>query len=120
MTFWWLSFATDDGPRGVAIVAGEDIDQAVRRSHELGINPGGEVAGVPFPDDPDATAERERWGVDRLISNDDLRSAGYQKRGELIDEYAGQLSDEGETVEEYLDRQTHLVCDDDNTTKVIQ
>lgn len=44
---WWCSFADADGFRGVAVVAAPGAVHAIRRTHELGINPGGEVAVVP-------------------------------------------------------------------------
>ena len=52
--WWWLSFADGDLPKGsqflgVAIVRGWGILAATIRAHALGINPGGEVAGVQIP-----------------------------------------------------------------------
>lgn len=43
MPWWWLSFADETGFLGAAIVRGVDAHDAVRRSHRLGLNPGGEV-----------------------------------------------------------------------------
>lgn len=53
MTFW-LSFADGNLPKGaqflgVVIVDAPDFLGAVMRTHALGINPGGEVVGVPVP-----------------------------------------------------------------------
>lgn len=53
--WWWLSFA--DGKRpggsqflGVAIVGpAQDIMRAALIAHRLGVNPGGEVQGLPVP-----------------------------------------------------------------------
>lgn len=42
---WWLSFADADGFRGVVIVRAHGLISAVRLTHQLGVNPGGEVAG---------------------------------------------------------------------------
>jgi hypothetical protein len=43
----YLSFADDDrgGFLGAAIVEGNNVGQAARRAHVLGINPGGQVLG---------------------------------------------------------------------------
>jgi len=49
--WWWLSFAEDDGFRGVAIVQGQDMAAAIARAHLLKINPGGQVAGWPIPEE---------------------------------------------------------------------
>lgn len=62
--FYWLSFVDPDlsapideqvpgggGFLGVAIVEADDPIEAVRRAHQLGINPGGQVAIYgPAPD----------------------------------------------------------------------
>ncbi len=64
--WWWLSFAGDDGRwLGVAVVRATGMSWAIRRTHELGINPGGEVraAPIPHPTDPPAAL------VDRLIAD---------------------------------------------------
>lgn len=50
---WWLSFADGARPQGqqflgVAIVPADDMIAAVRLTHRLGINPGGEVRGGPL------------------------------------------------------------------------
>lgn len=57
---WWLSFADDNGGGclGVCIVQSEPLPDpddefiiAVRRSHKLKINPGGECQGTRIPED---------------------------------------------------------------------
>lgn len=49
-TWWWLSFATDDGFLGVAIVGpAAHILDAIRIAHALDCNPGGGVKGFQFP-----------------------------------------------------------------------
>lgn len=73
MTMMWLSFADDDGFRGVVIIeitdedivlAKAEIDErfpqhldgaelpaaAIRKTHRLGINPGGQVLAFHVPD----------------------------------------------------------------------
>jgi hypothetical protein len=52
----WLSFCDPDKPTGTqflgaCIVRAHDMLAAVALAHILGINPGGEVAGVEFDDD---------------------------------------------------------------------
>ena len=54
--WWWLSFADPKRPAGeqflgVAIVQGLDVVTAALVAHRLGINPGGQVAGIPLDDD---------------------------------------------------------------------
>lgn len=50
--FGWhyLSFASETF-LGAVIVKAFGMTTAIRRSHELGINPGGSVQHTPFPDD---------------------------------------------------------------------
>ncbi len=62
--YWWMSFA---GPRpirfrGVAIVYAESYDQALQKTWDLGINPGGNVLGDVMDGVPN-----EKW-VNRLLS----------------------------------------------------
>jgi hypothetical protein len=50
--WWWLSFCDTskpaDGFAGACSVEGSTLDDAVRRATDLGINPGGEVLGLPI------------------------------------------------------------------------
>jgi hypothetical protein len=49
-TWWWLSFADDNGFRGAAMVRGRGILSAVHEASRLGLNPGGDVAGLSLQD----------------------------------------------------------------------
>ena len=69
MNGWWLSFADGHGVLGAALVAGRDFVDAVDVTHRLGINPGGEVAGMAMPSRP-VDAE---W-TNRLLSLADVRA----------------------------------------------
>lgn len=69
----WLSFADPKLPQGtqflgVAIVKAKGFMHAVTRAHDLGVNPGGEVAGYPCPPD----WEPPEGIVDRLLSTEEL------------------------------------------------
>jgi hypothetical protein len=71
-SFWWLSFADDDGFRGVVIVEASSFMDAVMMTHVFGINPGGEARGWEVP-------ERElhkipEHHVGRLLSIEELRA----------------------------------------------
>lgn len=52
--WWWLSFASEIGFLGVAIVQAGSFLAAVETARALGINPGGEVQGWDLPSDPPA------------------------------------------------------------------
>lgn len=59
MTWWWLSFADPNKPRGsqflgVSIVLAPDFLGAIQKAHALKINPGGEVRAYPMPAPPDS------------------------------------------------------------------
>lgn len=49
MSLWWLSYAGEEGSRGVVVVEGEDFFSAVERSKVLGLSPGGQVRGFVVP-----------------------------------------------------------------------
>lgn len=52
MTLFWLSFADPDRRKGFlgAVITDAEIDiLAVMKTHDLGINPSGEVAIAPIP-----------------------------------------------------------------------
>ena len=46
MTRFWLSFVRDSVFTGACIVEAVDLQSAITRAWDLGINPGGEVASV--------------------------------------------------------------------------
>jgi hypothetical protein len=59
MGWWWLSFSGDDsGFLGVCIVEAFGMASAVRKAHQLGINPGGEVVGCQVSAGDPAHANR--------------------------------------------------------------
>lgn len=65
---WYLSFADQSGFLGATLARGEDLIDAVRYAHRMGVNPGGEVMGVPLqPGDP---MPAEAFG--KLMSKADL------------------------------------------------
>jgi hypothetical protein len=69
---WWLSFATDDRFLGVAVVGpAETVEVAAEMARELGIHPGGEVAGLPNPPAIDACIGPQWRG--RLLSRPEAR-----------------------------------------------
>jgi hypothetical protein len=51
--YWWLSFAAEDGFRGVIITEALGLSHALKKTHRLGINPGGEVRALPIPSGAD-------------------------------------------------------------------
>ena len=76
---WWLSFAGDEGSIGVAIIEAHTFIEAVQKSHRLGCNPGGEVAGAPIPqavldDDPILNTP-----VDRMLTKDEIKVLAIAK-----------------------------------------
>ena len=75
MNWWWLSFCDPDRPAGDRFVGGcfvqgRDVGCAVRRAWQLGCNPDGEVAGLPFSDEAmDGIGPEWR---ERLLSDEDV------------------------------------------------
>lgn len=70
-------------PAPFSVPREEDVSHtlAVRRCHELGVNPGGQVVGWPFEGDLPPEELRER-----LLTKDDLIAAGL---------YVGNIADNG-------------------------
>lgn len=89
-TLWWLSYAGDEGFRGVVIIEASDFISACRRSAELGLSPGGEVSGhdvprdIPVEEQPnDLRLTLDPANHNRLILIDELRTVfGAKKRSE--------------------------------------
>ena len=67
-TFWYLSFADDDGFLGAVVVEATGFMDAVMKTRTLKINPGGEVMGHPFcPEETGCPLP-----MDTLLSTEDL------------------------------------------------
>ena len=77
LAWWWLSFVDSEKPEGhgflgVAIVEGSGVASASIKAHELGVNPGGAVKGIPLAGSDVPSVELRN----RLLSIDELRQAG--------------------------------------------
>ena len=77
-THWWLSFS-DGKSLGIAIIKDKDAISAIKKAHELGINPGGEVKVIKMDaDDKESREEIDLWGVNRLVSRAELVGEDYE------------------------------------------
>jgi hypothetical protein len=85
---WWLSFVGEEGSRGVCIIKAPCLASALQKAYRLKLNPGGEVRAFEMPNEPEAMAEIEQWGVDVHIPLDQLRADGYKTTKELEAEEA--------------------------------
>lgn len=83
MKTFWLSFVKDGSNAGCCIVDANDSVGAVLRSHELNINPGGEVMIYEIESDCE---DVEEWGKNRLVSPGELYKAGYVKLSDMNDD----------------------------------
>lgn len=77
--FFWMSFATEDGFLGCIVTrAVMDQDNApcfpctLQKTHDLGINPGGEVMSFVFSDEAPVPPEY----VDRLMNREEAERLG--------------------------------------------
>lgn len=68
--WWYLSFGDETGFLGGCVVRAQGGQSAIRRSHQLGINPGGSVMIVRVGDD------KGPLPADRLLSAADLEKFG--------------------------------------------
>lgn len=51
LSWWFLSYADDDGFRGGVIIQAHGQTEAVYLSSHRGISPGGEIRIIPIPDE---------------------------------------------------------------------
>lgn len=67
--YLWMSYADDNGFRGVVIVRARDIVEGVIIAHRLQINPGGQVRAHHCPED----FHVPETAVGRLLDRQDLQ-----------------------------------------------
>lgn len=75
---FWMSFADPDKPKGeqflgVIITRALGAAHAMVKTHQLGINPGGEIYCIALEDASDIRPEH----FDRLLKTNELVEAGY-------------------------------------------
>jgi len=66
-SWWWLSFADENGFRGGVLTRAHGIGTAVTKTHALGINPGGEVRAIEISDE-NVNASSFGEHADKLLS----------------------------------------------------
>lgn len=103
MKTYWMSFATDEGSRGVVIMDAESEEHAVTRANEMRLNPGGEIAILECPTDAESQQEIAKLGKHRLISPQELFAEGGKKFGELEPE-----------LQEVVANEARIVCEECN------
>ncbi len=69
MTWWYLSFKDETGWKGGIITRARGFISAIQHTHDLHINPGGEVLGTDVGPKIPAAAIKH---ADRLLSKEDL------------------------------------------------
>jgi hypothetical protein len=72
---WYFSFASEHKFLGGIIVEGHGFDNALYRINYMGINPGGEAVGLPFPEDYKRPADK--WH-NRLLSQEQIEECGRE------------------------------------------
>lgn len=78
MKTYWLSFVKQGKNAGICIVTATSSINAVKKSHRVGINPGGEVAIWELPNTQMAIDEVKKWGRNKLIEPKYLFKEGYE------------------------------------------
>jgi hypothetical protein len=73
-SWWWLSFVDETGFRGAILTRATGFITAIQKTHDLGINPGGEVKGCPIPDEIiSASPYNHAQYADQLLSRQDIK-----------------------------------------------
>ncbi len=89
MTMWWLSFCDDRKPKGaqflgLCIVEAVDEITAVKITHALGINPGGEVGFMDLIPEKVARLSFDLLAMrDRFIPRDEALALADRIRAEV-------------------------------------
>lgn len=86
MSYWYISFATDEtGFLGATVVQADNVNLAIAEATERGLNPGGEAAIFEVPDDavnnPDVQAL-----INRLANKAEMIAQGGKRLGDLSEE----------------------------------
>lgn len=76
---YWISFIDEEKPKGqafigVAIVRAPSIDDAIKESHRLGVNPGGQAMVIRVP-------ELYAGYTNRLMSKEEIAKMEIVVRG---------------------------------------
>lgn len=72
-SWWWLSFCDEDGFLGAILTKARGFASAIHKTHELGINPGGEAACAQLPEEAIARAPVDFFQyADRLLSRKEI------------------------------------------------
>jgi hypothetical protein len=104
MTYFYISFATDDGFLGATVVEGTSPKDALAVATLRGLNPGGEAAILEVPPEyefaPDVRAMKNR-----LVSEAEMLEMGATKGRDLPQ----QISDA-------WDEEIEVVCEDCNAS----
>lgn len=68
---WWLSYADDNGFRGVVITRAESFMAACTRARALDVSPGGQVQGFELP--PEADDDIKLTDLDRCLTEAEIK-----------------------------------------------
>lgn len=97
MTYWYISFATDEAFRGATVVAATDAENALATATRLGLNPGGEAAIVEVP--PEAEGEPDMQAmINRLLNKGEMIAQGGTRHGDLPEDMQDAFMDAADIV----------------------
>ena len=83
MKTFWLSYAGEEGSRGVVVTEAFSFLEACALVGAIGLSPGGEVLGFEVPmDDPEVAEEIVFYEHNRLYTPEELRQRGAMTRRE--------------------------------------
>jgi hypothetical protein len=97
MGYWYISFATDAKFLGATVVAGTDAVDAINEATRRGINPGGEAAIFPLPEE--AKSNPDVMSIfNRLADESEMMAQGGVKHADLSPEFADAFADHSTLV----------------------
>ncbi len=99
MTYWYISFATDEGFRGATVVEATSAQSALAVATLRGLNPGGQVAILQVPPGAESDPDK-RAMMNRLVG-----------RAEMIARGAERYADLPQDIREAFDAESERVCE---------
>lgn len=88
MTYWYISFATDDLFLGATVVEAADGDSALEVATSRGLNPGGQAAIVEVPEEAESHADMKML-LNRLVKRQEMLASGAVRHGDADHELQG-------------------------------
>lgn len=86
MTYWYISFATDEGFRGATVVKARNAEGALAEATRRKLNPGGEAAILKVPKKAEVEPDMQAM-INRLLGREEMLVQGGKRHGDCSEEF---------------------------------